>query len=100
MNTEQKEKETKKTSTPQVANMCTKWLHTCGVNVCTYVRVALDETYGSRNSQHKATGTHLFTVSLTGGIVKIFSNNHNKSKSTYKEINHLKPSGCFTYHQV
>jgi hypothetical protein len=31
--------------------------------------VALDETYGSRNIQHKATGTRLFTVSLTGGIV-------------------------------
>jgi len=77
--TERRNKETKKTSTPQVANMCTKWLHTCGVNVCTYARVALDETYGSRNIRHKATGTRLFTVSLTGGIVQIFRNNHNKS---------------------
>ena len=33
---------------------------------CECVRVALDETYGSRNIQHKATGTQLFTVSLTG----------------------------------
>jgi len=73
--TERRNKETK-----QVANMCTKWLHTCGVNMCAYVRVALDETYRSRNIQHKVTGTHLFTVALTGGIVKIFRNNHNKSK--------------------
>jgi hypothetical protein len=42
--------------------------------------VALGETYGSRNIQHKATGTHLFTVPLTGGTVKIFKNNNNKSK--------------------
>jgi hypothetical protein len=107
MNTEQRE-ETKKTSTPQVANMCTTLLYTCGVCVCararTCVRVALDETYGSSNIKHKAIGTHLFTVSLTalwkGEVVQIFGNKHNKSKFTYEEINHVKPKGCFTHHQV
>jgi hypothetical protein len=75
---ERRNRETKKTSTLQVANMCTKLLHTCGVSVCAYVRMALDETYGSRNIQHKATGTHLFTVSLASGILRMFRNNHSK----------------------